>query len=1509
MSSVESLRHAALTAKQDQLKSLASSHSAELRALLAVYKTINDNANLNSLLNATFDADSIAQDEAVFLQDNDLSSGRTFDATALLTIRPPPAPAPQQQHSDAPIYTPNPESTLAGPPGTPDGPPSAVATPTRGVAAAKPDEPTVSIPEVASAAPEPLPALRKASAHPSLSPHAPREASPPAAAVQPVDVAAPLPEEVAQLSSPTKHLLDQQQPKSPAKTVHLAPQEVQDENLREREAAEAQRKPEAEAKSMQRLVAPQVEAASSPSSTVGAHSAATPQAPQESPDTSPDSEIAVEVPKDLQPSPEQIREKEEHDRVLEAQKEIARQEALGDVSTPDDQLKWEERAAAAREATERVAREDVGGPEPDMKGSPGQTEAGFAVDEMEMDRSEAQDERPLVADAKPAEKAVDAVAASAAKAQDDEDNITVSSRERPQLSVDTAKHQPTVEPKGPTPSATPAPPRMTTRVSSGAMRQKSVSEILGQDRTRSQSSDHTRISRREIESPVVVSPLTQRHHHDNTGTSRQDSPLTQTARPPRLLAQYRQPDDIDSAIDQLDGLKGAADDPDKDYLEPLFRIQAHEPPNSRTRALPELIKMVPKALSTDDHFISLHERLDNRMLRRIYQLQNANKWSLRQMEKQKEPPQPVTHHDHMMEEMRWMRKDFRAERQMKKSVCAWLAQRCADWCHADAEERGRMQVKAKRTPSDAREESADSVPDLDGGESGREDELDPPTPREGSPLLTTVVVPPELKGTVDRLDKSGKLSKALAALPHAGLLDLTGRHPSQSYTAVSKFVEGRVLPTVSRPSLKRSRYEYDDEDELLEAQPSSKRLREDARSHPDRFDCALFDPVNKPIRDRLHSNNAFRPPSEFLMPNTQFYEYRAGSQWIWEDDQKLRKLAKDYSFNWSLIADEMSLSTRYKSSAERRTPWECFERWVDLESLPADMRKTVYFKTWYARLEQAQQASERRYQQQVQAIQQQAAQNGAPSHVPMRRKTTPTRVEKRRSTRYLWMVEGFRKLAKKREQAAWKQAETARAAAQRKTQADANPPVRSMKMTPQEFSKKRAERDAAMLEQARQHRAKIIEAQRQQLAAARAAQQMQMAGGPQAQAAAGQQRPPGANMPAQQAQMQANGQQVPNVNAQMAASQQGRANLQMAPRNGHLAPPHVNGQGIPQAQMQARAPQMAQHANLQAQPHPQQMRNAQYAGQQYPVANGNAVPTQQVSSHMTTQQQLQENQALLAAFQQRQQQQGNSTHNANQQINGSPSMPPPPTPQTAPQKLSSGHTPQIYAIQNQLRAANPSLSEEQVQALAIQQLSKQTSQPSSNQARQNAMNAASGMANQAQNGMAPQGYRQEQGQHVQRPVANGVNGMYSQVNGAANTQQQGGSAMSTQGNTSSSQAQEDYRAQLMRNQQLQMPQMRQMQSPNTGHAQLYSSPVPNNASPHMAAASPGQSPYQNVNQMTQVAGSNGQRPASRSNTPQMQRLSSSGSVNTVSNNGGMQSPGAMSIAQNSPRSLPASMAQ
>lgn len=456
-----------------------------------------------------------------------------------------------------------------------------------------------------------------------------------------------------------------------------------------------------------------------------------------------------------------------------------------------------------------------------------------------------------------------------------------------------------------------------------------------------------------------------------------------------------------------------------------------------------------------------------------------------------------------------------------------------------------------------------------------------------------------------------------------------------------------------------------------------------------------------------------------------------------------------------------------------------------------------------------------------------------------------------------------------------------------------------VKMTPQEFSKKRHERDVQILEAQRAHRAKMIEQaqQQRQLAMVRANQAQQPG-------ALGQQRPgpQGTNASVQQAQMQANGQQMPGINGQAAAQQQLRPGMQMAPqRNGHLAPPHVSAQGIPQAQMQARAG-MAQHPNLQQMGQNGAQGGAQYPAQQFPMQNGN-IPSP--GGNITTQQQLQQNQALLQAFQQRQVAGASAANmsqsSGGQQMSGTPSMPPPPTPQNAPGSLSSGHVPQIIAIQNQLRATNPGVSEDQLKAMATQQMKVQSQ--SSSQARQNAMNAAAGISpQQGHANMQQQQYNQGSYQRNGQPMPNGLPGVYMGTDG--NTQQANMSPAN-----SSSPTHTMYAQKMWHRQQLQMQQMQQMQSPNTSHAQLNGSPGVAHVSPNMTPASPSMQ-YSTTNQMgqmgTPVATMNGQRPPSRSATPQMQRLGSSGSGG-MGNNNGMQSPGA--LQSSSPRNIQASMAR
>lgn len=148
------------------------------------------------------------------------------------------------------------------------------------------------------------------------------------------------------------------------------------------------------------------------------------------------------------------------------------------------------------------------------------------------------------------------------------------------------------------------------------------------------------------------------------------------------------------------------------------------------------------------------------------------------------------------------------------------------------------------------------------------------------------------------------------------------------------------------------------------------------------------------------------------MPSQSFFESRHSSQWTQPEDDELRRLVREFAYNWSLISSCLSVPSAFSSGAERRTPWECFERWIGLEGLPAEMAKTQYFRAYHARLQAAQTTHEA--QQQLLQQQQQQGSNG-PHMPPRRRSTQPVQVERRRNTKHVHLVNAMKNLARKRE--------------------------------------------------------------------------------------------------------------------------------------------------------------------------------------------------------------------------------------------------------------------------------------------------------------------------------------------------------------------------------------------------------------------------------------------------------------------------------------------------------------
>ncbi len=199
------------------------------------------------------------------------------------------------------------------------------------------------------------------------------------------------------------------------------------------------------------------------------------------------------------------------------------------------------------------------------------------------------------------------------------------------------------------------------------------------------------------------------------------------------------------------------------------------------------------------------------------------------------------------------------------------------------------------------------------------------------------------------------------------------------------------------------------------------------------------------------------------MPPQSFYECRTASQWTWAEDDQLKSLVREYSYNWSLISNIISTPSLFASGAERRTPWECFERWVSLEGLPNDFAKSPYFKTYQNRIDAAQRA----ILAQNSTTQQVVGPNGAVTPVPKRRPTTTVRVERRRNQKHLALIDAMRKLAKKRESTAQKAQHAANLATMRKANEAQRQQVPNK--TPRDYSLMRWERDQQLAERMAQY--------------------------------------------------------------------------------------------------------------------------------------------------------------------------------------------------------------------------------------------------------------------------------------------------------------------------------------------------------------------------------------------------------------------------------------------------------
>ncbi|RKF79566.1 Chromatin modification-related protein eaf-1 [Golovinomyces cichoracearum] len=531
-----------------------------------------------------------------------------------------------------------------------------------------------------------------------------------------------------------------------------------------------------------------------------------------------------------------------------------------------------------------------------------------------------------------------------------------------------------------------------------------------------------------------------------------------------------------------------------DYFIPLFLANAL----ANKGCIPTvetLLTTAHKTITTSNAYVPIHENQTAKVLKRIYHLQSSNKWSLRQPKRSVEPIRTKTHWDILLQEVAWMRTDFKEERKWKKTVARNMAAACAEWVSSDQYCRRSLQVKVSHRrifsgieenfPIDISNENYvdnDSIQEITKEVNMLEDFDEPQM------SLLETVAPTDIFGLQDNdfvfgLQRSLTADKLLSELPMYGRplkvpnieLQTSDNDPDRVWKRpalpLSKYVEGRMRLNLNSPPKKKSRFEYEEEDDEDQQTISSEKPTKPSPLPPESTDVALFDPKNKHILERIRNVNCFRPPSEFQMPQQTFFECRTASQWTWDEDKELKVLVRDYTYNWSLISSILTSKSKSElaTGAERRTPWECFERWIELEGLPGDMQKTYYFRLYTSRIENANRniTAANSLQNSQGQIQQ-----------PRKKSTSSIRVERRRNQKHLILIDTMRKLAKKRETTIQKQQHAAGMAAMRKAQEVSHASNRNLSATtPQDFSRLRHEREEVMKERALYNQQRL-EAQR-----------------------------------------------------------------------------------------------------------------------------------------------------------------------------------------------------------------------------------------------------------------------------------------------------------------------------------------------------------------------------------------------------------------------------------------------
>ncbi|KAG5513947.1 hypothetical protein PMAC_000569 [Pneumocystis sp. 'macacae'] len=413
----------------------------------------------------------------------------------------------------------------------------------------------------------------------------------------------------------------------------------------------------------------------------------------------------------------------------------------------------------------------------------------------------------------------------------------------------------------------------------------------------------------------------------------------------------------------------------------------------QTSAIPmyKLIQSSSKIIVTRDWNAALIETRFIKVLERINELKENNSWSFRQMIKQKTPYRLKAHWDFMLDEMRWLQVDFKEERKWKIVLAKQMANWVVEWHRMKAITgicinfdlinsytlflgNRKYDIINPNFSTNLSKNELDSQQNLHNQDKKNYGNID---------------------SNIMEINMKNSFSKNIVMLHPSPLfiienaVQLLEIPPDKIIATFSNFSlsSNTVLPElpVYQPPVPEDILYYDPLEEMMIIPLSKytqshikishsdnflkKRKREmspiDTDDIPDKQKIIINDFSLSNSRNYIHfflfyiifieTSNLRKKssyPSQLRPPNMPLNSENRKPIWTSDEDDLLMTYLPKYQFNWEFVAQTLTPSIKWVSPLEKKTAWDCFERWAQLD--PHAFNVTFigpYAKTAYAKLE------------------------------------------------------------------------------------------------------------------------------------------------------------------------------------------------------------------------------------------------------------------------------------------------------------------------------------------------------------------------------------------------------------------------------------------------------------------------------------------------------------------------------------------------------------------------------